>query len=58
MLTKEQKKSKLALSKYLLSLYEDYPEEFMRRAVTQDKTWVHHFDPDAKKQSMQGKHPG
>ena len=30
----------------------------MRRVVTQDETWVHHFDPEAKKQGMQWKHPG
>ena len=43
---------------YLLFRYEDDPEEFMRQAVTQNKTWVHPFDPEAKKQSMQWKHPG
>ena len=26
--------------------------------VTQDETWVPHFDPKARKQSMQWKHPG
>ena len=31
MLTKDQKKNRLNISKYLLSLYEDDPEEFMRR---------------------------
>ena len=41
-----------------LSLCKDDPEEFMRRVVTQDETWVHHFDHEAKKQSMQWKHPG
>ena len=30
----------------------------MRREVTQDETWVHHFDSEAKKQSTQWKHPG
>ena len=25
--------------------------------MTQDETWVHHFDPESKKQSMQWKHP-
>ena len=30
----------------------------MDRVVAQDETWVHHFDPDSKKQSMQWKHPG
>ena len=29
----------------------------MRRDVTQDETWVHHFDTEAKAQSMQLKHP-
>ena len=30
----------------------------MRRVVTQDETWVHHFDPETKTQSMQWKHSG
>ena len=30
----------------------------MRQAVTQDETWVHHFDPETKKQSMPWKQPG
>ena len=28
------------------------------RDVTQDETWVHHFDSEAKKQNMQWNHPG
>ena len=28
----------------------------MQQAVTQDETWVHHFDSEAKKQSMQWQH--
>ena len=40
MLTKDQKKSRLDISKYLLSLYEDDPEEFMCRFVTQFETWA------------------
>ena len=57
MLTKAQNKSRLVISKYLLSLYEDDPEEFMHWVVTQDETRVHHFVPEAKKQIMQWKHP-
>ena len=53
MLTKDQNKSRIDTSKYLLSLYGDDPEEFMHQ-----QTWVHHFDPKAKRQSMQWKHPG
>ena len=26
--------------------------------VTGDETWLHHWDPDTKKESMQWKHPG
>ena len=48
MITKDQKKSRLDISKYLLSLSEDDPEKFMHQIVTQDETWVHHFDPEAK----------
>ena len=44
-----QKKSRLDISKYLLPLYEDNPEEFMNQVVTQDETWVYDFDPEAKK---------
>ena len=58
MLTKDQEKCKLDISKFLPSLYEDDPEEFMRRLVTQVETWVHPFEPEAKKQSMQWKHHG
>jgi hypothetical protein len=47
----------LTLLRYLLSRNEDEPE-FIYRIVTQNETWVHHFDPKSKKLSMQWKHPG
>ena len=28
----------------------------MRRIVTGDETWIHHYDPETKQQSMQWKH--
>ena len=37
MLIKDQKRSRLNISRYLLSRFEDDPEEFMDRAVTQDE---------------------
>ena len=58
MLTDDQKRSQLNISRYLLSRYEDDPGDFIDRVVTQDETWVHHFDPESKIQSMQWKHPG
>ena len=57
-LTDDQKRSRLDVSRYLLSRYEDDPGDFIDRVVTQDETWVHHFDPESKMQSMQLKHPG
>ena len=49
MLTEEQKRSRLDISRYLLSRYENDPEEFMDRSMTQDETWVPHVDPKSKK---------
>ena len=58
MLTENQKRSRLDISLYLLSRYENEPGEFIDGVVTQDETWVGHFDPESKKQSMEWKHCG
>ena len=51
MMTDDQKRCRLDISKYLLSRYEDDPGDFFDRVVTQDETWVHHFDQESKMQS-------
>ena len=48
MLTDNQKRTQLDISRYLLSRYEDYHCDFIKRVETQDETWVHHFDPESK----------
>ena len=53
MLTDDQERSQLNISWYLLSRYEDDPGDFIDRVVTQDETWVHHFNPESKMQSVQ-----
>ena len=58
MLIDDQKRTRLDISRYLLSHSEDDPGDFIDRVVTQDETWVHHFDPKSKMQSKQWKHPG
>ena len=58
MLTEDQKKTRVNVSRKLLSLYQQDTEGFLARIITQDKIWVHHFDPETKKQSMQWKHIG
>ena len=45
-------------SQNLLEVYNANPEDFHTRLVTGDETWLHHWDPDTKKESMQWKHPG
>ena len=58
----DDRKSEKDLARYflvsLLSRYEDDPGDFIERVVTQDETWLHHFDPESKIQSKQWTHPG
>ena len=57
-LTEDQKKTRVNMSKELLSLYQKDTEGFLARTITQDETWVQHFDPETKQQSMQWRpHP-
>ena len=53
MLTDDQKRTWLDISRHLLSCYEDDPSDFIEPVVTQDETWVHHFDPESKMQNKQ-----
>ena len=50
MLTKDQKKSRLGISKYFLSLYEGHAEKFMRRVVC-DPRW--NFGPQKAQYAME-----
>ena len=45
-------------SQELQEVYNVNPEDFHTCLVTGDETWLHHWDPDAEKESMQWKHPG
>ena len=47
MLNDYKKMTLLDISRYHLSCYEDDPGDFIERVVTQDDTWVHHFDPES-----------
>jgi hypothetical protein len=33
-------------------------EEFLSKTFTGDETWVHHYEPESKRQSVEWKHPG
>jgi len=56
MLTPENKQARLTTSLENLSLYNADPTKFLRRYVTMEFTWAHHFDPEIKLQSKAWKH--
>lgn len=56
MLTPENKRLRLTTSRDNLDLYKADQEKFLRRYVTMDETWAHHFDPETKLQSKEWKH--
>jgi histone-lysine N-methyltransferase SETMAR len=56
MLTPVQKLSRTEVSRELLDLYTRDPNDFIARMVTGDETWIHHWDPETKQESMQWKH--
>jgi histone-lysine N-methyltransferase SETMAR len=58
MLTMDQKRTRVVTSEALLARFRHNPENFLARFVTMDETWVHHFDPETKRQSMEWKHKG
>lgn len=61
LLSDEQKQNRAQLSLALFHRFDADPENFCSRLVTGDETWVHHYDPETKAQSMQwikkGSHP-
>jgi len=56
MLADVQKADRTVISANLLILFNEYPDNFISRFVTVDGTWLHHFDPESKAQSMAWKH--
>jgi len=56
MLTDEENQNLVDVCTDLLCRLQAQPEIFLHRIVTQDETWVHHFDLETKRQSMVWKH--
>ena len=61
MLTPEQKQFRVQISQQLLQRFRADPDDFLSRLVTQDETWIHHFDPESNVEacngSIRGLHP-
>ena len=58
LLTQEQKDARRDISSDLLRAYRNAGEEFFRGTVTGDESWIHHYQPETRRQSMEWKHPG
>ncbi|GFV50619.1 histone-lysine N-methyltransferase SETMAR [Trichonephila clavipes] len=54
-LTDLQKELRMGLALQHLFRYQEDPA-FMKRIVTGDETWCHHYEPETKRDSMQWKH--
>ncbi|XP_018308488.1 histone-lysine N-methyltransferase SETMAR-like [Mycetomoellerius zeteki] len=58
LLTVDNKRMRLSISKQCLELFKRNPKEFLRRVVTVDETWIHYYAPETKVQSKQWISPG
>jgi len=56
LLTTVQKLFRVETCSELLALYAANPDHVVSQTVTGDETWIHHWDPDTKQESMQWKH--
>lgn len=56
MLDQKMKDCRCEASMENLQLMQSNWNLFMQRIVTGDETWIHHYDPDTKQESMQWKH--
>lgn len=53
LLTLEQKRNRVRYCMDGLQLFQKNPEDFKRRFVTVDETWIHYYTPETKQQSKQ-----
>jgi hypothetical protein len=56
-LTDPHKQQLMEVAIQFLQRYEKYPD-LLARIVTGDEAWIHNFEPESNRQSMEWKHPG
>ena len=52
------KRQRCQLSEQLLEFFRHDPNDFLSWLVTMEKTWLYHYDPDTKQQSLEWQHSG
>lgn len=53
LLSEENKRTRVVNSETLLARIRRNPQDFWRRLITVDETWIHHYTPETKEQSKQ-----
>ncbi|KAL7725918.1 hypothetical protein ACLKA6_000684 [Drosophila palustris] len=53
LLTPEQNQQRIDESKSCLDMFTRNKSEFLRRYITMDETWIHHFTPESNRQSAE-----
>jgi len=57
-LNADQKRQRYQSSEQLSEFFRRDPNNFLSRLVTMDETWLYHYDPETKQQSMEWRHSG
>lgn len=52
-LTIQQKRERVRTSELNLKKFQSNPKEFLRRYITVDETWIHHYTPESQQQSKE-----
>jgi histone-lysine N-methyltransferase SETMAR len=53
LLTANQKRTRMKISEQCLERFNKNESDFVRRFITMDETWIHHYIPESKQQSKQ-----
>jgi hypothetical protein len=53
LLTADQKHTRMKISEQCFEHFNKNKTDFVRRFITMDDTWIHHYTPESKQQSKQ-----
>jgi DNA-binding Xre family transcriptional regulator len=53
LLTADQKRTRMKISEQCLESFNKNKTDFVRRFITMDEIWIHHYTPESKQQSKQ-----
>ena len=54
----DQKRQQCQLSEQLWEFFRRDPNDFLSRLVTMEETWLYHYDPETKQQSLEWQYSG